>query len=135
MKELKFRVWNLKDRRMYYRGYQKFLHVLLCEKDPAAPDDRGKPVKRAPYGECIFLESTGLEDKNRREIFEGDVVRVRHDGREFTGAVPTVPDTFGAGRVHPLQTLLKKHGITGYPERLDIEVLGNEYENPELAHE
>jgi hypothetical protein len=63
------------------------------------------------------------------------VVRVRHEGRDFTGVVPTVPDTFGAGRLHPLQGLLKKHGITGYPERLDIEVLGNEYENPELSHD
>ena len=135
MKELKFRAWHLKEHRMYYRGYQKFLHVLLCEKDPSGADGRGKPVKRASYGDCVLLEGVSLEDKNHREIFEGDIVRVRHQGREFTGVVGSVPDMFGSRRLHPLQELLKAHGITGYPDRLDIEVLGNEYEDPELPHD
>ena len=134
MKELKFRVWHVKEGRMYFRGYQKFLHVLLCEKDPKGEDEHGKPLKRAPYSQCVLLESTGLEDKNRREIFEGDIVRVRHQGREFIGLVGSVPDMFGSRRLHPLQGLLKEHGITGNPDTLDIEVLGNEYENPELSH-
>lgn len=132
MKELKFRAWNIKENRMYYRGYQKLFHVLLCDKDPQDEEGAGRPVKRAPYGDCFLLESTGLEDRNHREVFEGDIVHVRHRGREFTDAVGSVPDMFGSRRLHPLQNLLKKNGITGRPDDLDIEVLGNEYENPEL---
>ena len=132
MKELKFRVWNIKENRMYYRGYQKLFHVLLCERDPEDAESAGKPVKRAPYGDCVLLESTDLLDKDRREIFEGDIVRIRTRDKVFTGVVGSVPDMFGTRKLHPLQSLLKTHGITGYPDNLDIEVLGNEYENSGL---
>ena len=117
---------------MYYRAYQKFLHVLLCEKDPSDGDGRGKPVKRASYSDCLLLESAGLEDKAHREIFEGDVVRVRQGDKEFTGLVSSVPDMFGSRKLHPLNGLLKAHGIPGNPDNLEIEVLGNEFEHPGL---
>ena len=135
VKEVRFRAWHVKEKKMYYRGYQRFLSVLLCERDPANDDGRGKPVKRAWYGDCFLLESTGLEDKARREVFESDIVRVKHRGEAFTGLVGPVPDTFGAGKIHPLKELLKKHGIMGYPDNLEIEVLGNEFENPGLLTE
>ena len=135
MKEVRFRAWHVKEKKMYYRGYQKLFSVLLCEKDPQNDDGKGRPVKRAWYGDCFLLESTGLEDKNRREIFESDVVRVRRNDKSFTGLVGPVPDTFGAGKIHPLRDLLQKHGITGYPENLEIEVLGNEFENQGLLKE
>jgi uncharacterized phage protein (TIGR01671 family) len=135
VKEVRFRAWHAKEKKMYYRGYQRLFTVLLCERDPANDDGHGKPVRRAWYGDCFLLESTGLEDKNRREVFESDIVRVRRGETEFTGVVGSVPDTFGAGKVHPLRDLLKKHGITGYPEDLEIEVLGNEFEHPGLLKE
>lgn len=135
VKEVRFRAWHAKEKKMYYRGYQKFFSVLLCDRDPAHDDGHGKPVKRAWYGDCFLLESTGLEDRNRREVFEGDIVRVRYREADFTGVVGGVPDTFGAGKVHPLRDLLKLHGISGYPENLDIEVVGNEFENPERLKE
>lgn len=132
MKEVRFRAWHLKDKKMYYRAYQRFFSVLLCDRDPASDDGKGKPVRRAWYGDCFLLESTGLEDIQRREIFEGDVVRIRHRDRMFNGVVGPVPDTFGAGKIHPLKDLLERHGVNGYPDNLEIEILGNEFENPEL---
>ena len=135
MKEVRFRGWHVKEKKMYYRAYQRFLSVLLCERDPSNDDGRGKPARRAWYGDCFLLESTGLEDRKRKEVFEGDIVRVSHHGRTFTGVVGPVPDTFGAGKVHPLRELLKKHDISGYPEDLEIEVLGNEFENPDRLKE
>ena len=130
MKDIRFRVWYMKESRMYYRGYQKFLHVLLCEDDHGENDGKGKPARRASYGDCIFLESSGLYDKRQREIFEGDFVRGRYKNREFEGLVGEIPDTFGAAKKHPLHSLLKQHGILGNPENLDLEVTGNEYETP-----
>ena len=132
MKELRFRVWHTKENKMYYRGYQKFLHALLCEDDGGSNEGRGRPVKRASYTHCVFLESAGIEDKNRREIFEGDIVRIRHAGRCIEDVVGPVPDMFGSKKIHPLHETLKKNDITGDPARLDMEVIGNEYENPEL---
>ena len=129
MKDIRFRVWHVKEKRMYYRGYQKFLHVLLCDDDQGDNEGRGKSVKRASYGDCVFLESTGLFDKRQREIFEGDIVRVRYKNLDFQGVVGDVPDTFGAKKLHPLSSLLKKNGILGNPENLDLEVTGNEYDD------
>ena len=130
MKDIRFRVWHLKENKMYYRGYQKFFYALLCNDDRGENEGRGIPARRAFYGECVFLESTGLMDKRQREIFEGDIVRICYKNQEFEGLVEAVPDMFGTRKVHPLQALLKKHSITGNPENLDMEVIGNEYENP-----
>lgn len=135
MKELKFRAWNNKENKMYYRGYQKLFHVLLCEKDSADEEENGRPVKRACYGDCFLLESTGLHDRNRKEIYESDILRIRHRDRTFIGVVGSVPDMFGSRKLHPLAELLKKQGITGNPDPLDIEILGNEFENPGLLKE
>ncbi len=118
---------------MYFRAYQKWLHVLLCEDDRGSNGGRGRPVRRAFYGDCILLESTGFFDRDQREVFEGDIVKVRAaDGRAFTDVVGEVPDSFGAAPRHPLEDVLRRHGAdpTG---RLEVEVLGNEYEHPGLV--
>lgn len=128
MKDIHFRVWYTPENKMYYRGYQKWLHVLLCEDDRGENEGKGRPVKRASYNHCILLESTGFHDKNQREIFEGDIVRVCHKDRVFQEVVGPLPDMFGTRKVHPLDSVLKKHGIQGNPEHLEIEVMGNEYE-------
>ena len=132
MKDLRFRVWHLKENKMYYRAYQKFFHVLLCDDDHGENDGKGRPLKRASYGDCILLESVGLVDKNRKEIFEGDLVHVRYKNECFEDVVGSVPDMFGSRKLHPLQSVLKKHGISGNPENLEIEVLGNEFEDAEV---
>ena len=132
MKEVRFRAWHVKEKKMYYRAYQRFFSVVLCDRDPIIDDGRGKPVKRAWYGDCFLLESTGIEDKARKEIFEGDIVNVRFRDKSFRGVVGPIPDTFGAGKIHTMKDLLLKNGVAGYPENLEIEVLGNEFEDPEL---
>ena len=127
MKDLKFRVWHKKEKKMYFRGYQKLFHVLLCEDDEGANEGRGRPLKRASYEDCELLESTGLLDKNHKEIFEGDIVSVRYKDSSFTDTVGSVPDMFGSRKIHPLQSVFIKQGITGNPENLDVEVVGNRF--------
>lgn len=126
MKEHRFRVWHLKEKKMYFRGYQKFLHALLCDDDHGGNEGRGIPVKRASYGDCVFLESTDLFDKHQKEIFEGDRVRVKAGEKVFEEFVGPVPDTFGV-KVHPLQALFKKQGFAVMPEKFEIEIIGDEY--------
>ncbi|MBI2095207.1 MAG: hypothetical protein HYT89_03470 [Candidatus Omnitrophica bacterium] len=132
MKDIHFRAWHSPENKMYHRGYQKWLHVLLCEDDHGENDGRGRPVKRARYADCVLLESAGVLDKNHREVYEGDIVRVLYKEKTFVDVVDSVPDMFGSRKLHPLAPLLKRHGIPGSLENLDIEILGNEYENPDL---
>ena len=132
MKEPKFRAWHHKENKMYYRGYQKLFHVLLCEEDPADQDGNGRPVKRIGYNDCYLLESTELKDKDGVEIFEDDILIVRSGNKIFKDVVDSVPDTFGAGKIHPLRALLKKYGIVDYSEKLELKVIGNVWEHPDL---
>lgn len=132
MKDLKFRVWHRKEKKMYWRGYQKLTHVLLCDDDKGANEGHGTPVKRASYEDCELLECTTFFDKHRNEVFEGDIVKIHYKGRDLTGVVNYIPDMFGSKALHPLESVLLANDIKGNPSDIEAEILGNRYENPSL---
>ena len=128
MSEIAFRVWHRKEKKMYYRGYQKFTHVLLCKDDGGANQKKGMPAKRASYEDCEFMQSTGLQDMNGLEIFEGDRVRVRWQNKTAEGILEAVPDMYKSRGLHPLHELLWQGGISDEAEGIEMEVTGNKYE-------
>ncbi len=128
MRDIQFRVWHLKEKKLYYRGYQKVSYVLLCEDDRGKNEGKGIPVKKASYADCAFLETTSLFDKKGTEIFEGDIVKLRTQTKVYEGAVGDVPDMFRSRKIHPLQSLFEEHGIRE-EDVLEIEVVGNQYEH------
>lgn len=115
---------------MYPRAYQKLFCVLLCEDDRGENGGKGRPALRASYSDCVLMQSSGLEDRKGREVFEGDRLRVRAGGRSFEGVLEDIPDMYKSRRLHPLFSLLKAHGIESAPPDIEIEVTGNAYENP-----
>ncbi len=129
MTNLAFRAWHVKEKRMYYRAYQKLFYVLLCEDDQGKNEGKGRPALRASYSDCVLLQSSGLKDRNGREVFEGDRVRVWAEGRTFEGAVEEIPDMYTSRGLHPLHSLLQANGIEGNPAGVEIEILGSVYEN------
>lgn len=128
MSEIAFRVWHRKEKRMYYRGYQKITHVLLCEDDHGSCEEKGIPSKRASYEDCEFMQGTGLKDKRGREVFEGDRVRVQWQNQTTEGVLEEVPDMFKSRGFHPLHQLLTGAGIPDNAEGIEFEVTGNKYE-------
>lgn len=118
---------------MYYRGYQKLTHILLCDDDQGQNEGRGRPVKKVPYKDCEMLECTDIKDIHDRLIFEGDRVRVTQGIVTFTGSVGTVPDMFRSRRLHPMHDLLESNHIPDDSSDLQFEILGNIYETPYLA--
>lgn len=131
MSEIHFRVWHRPDRQMYYRGYQKLTHILLCGEDQGREDGRGIPLKRASFDDCDLMQGTGVLDRAGREIFEGDAVRVYFKKICFEGILESVPDMYRSRRLHPLHDLLTKFGVDGEAQDLEFEILGNRYETPE----
>ena len=126
MSEIKFRAWHKKERKFYFRAYQKISHVLLCNDDCGENGGKGMPANRASYDDCIFLQSATVFDKNGIEIFEGDLLRIKSGGKVFEGVLESVPDMFKSRRLHPLNDLLSKFGLSGKDD-FEVEIIGNRY--------
>ena len=125
MSEIVFRAWHKTERKMFYRAYQKWFHVLLCDDDGQA-SGKGIPKLRAGYDECILMQNTTFEDERGREIFEGDVIRIKTASGIYEGVVENVPDMFKSRKLHPLEPLFKRFGLS-QNEAMRFEVIGNIY--------
>ena len=82
------------------------------------------------FDEIELMQSTGLKDKNGKEIFEEDIVKFT-----ITNGFDYVVDEFGTVK-YKLGAFYILNGLTEYiisDIHIDeIEVVGNIYENPEL---
>ncbi|WP_105144540.1 YopX family protein [Streptococcus suis] len=82
--------------------------------------------------DVTLMQSTGLFDKNGKEIFEGDVV-LQNGWKKVAVSFGTqeVEENFGDKRIFQGFNLYLGGG---YPEAVmcEFEIIGNIYENPEL---
>lgn len=74
-----------------------------------------------------LMQSTGLKDKNGKEIFEGDVVKMSKDVYSELTYYEVARHRGGAYRLES-----KQHGCELWLRHTDCEVVGNVYENKEL---
>lgn len=78
----------------------------------------------------VIMQSTGLKDKNGKEIFEGDVVKMSKDVYSEPTYYEVVRHRGGAYRLES-----KQHGCELWLRHTDCEVVGNIYANPELLED
>lgn len=79
---------------------------------------------------ATIMQSTGLRDKNDKEIFEGDIVKMAKDVYSEPTYYEVVRHHGGAYRLES-----KQHGCELWLRHADCEVVGNIYENPELLED
>ena len=126
----KFRAWTEEGKVMYYDVYPFKYDTLLLSYDEIAFDE-------VPASDFILMQSTGIKDKNSKEIYEGDIVKFSDcDGDAYV--TPVVLDKnyacFGvsfSGKYPISFDYLEEF----YTELKDIEVVGNIYDNPGLLGE
>ena len=88
------------------------------------------------YNGAVLMQSTGLKDKNGKEIFEGDIVKYKAGCNTFTEEVAYDKNFSGFGVRDANANIIFTFGELA--EDIDIhslEVIGSIYENPELLGE
>ncbi|MCY7152224.1 YopX family protein [Streptococcus gallolyticus subsp. gallolyticus] len=84
------------------------------------------------YGEFELMQSTGLIDKNGKEIFEGDVLKT-YDGELAKVVWNKELACWEAEFLGEIVDLSEVADVKS--SRSDCEIVGNIYENPELVEE
>lgn len=133
----KFRVWIKTEKRMIKTGdlfdidYEN--EVVTTQRvyfyfDNGLPD--GRDLDNFVFEEIELMQSTGLFDKNDKEIFEGDIVKMSKDVYSEPTYYEVVRHYGGAYRLES-----KQHGCELWLRHTDCEVVGNVYENQEFLED
>ena len=112
----KFRAW--------YKNEMAEVRVLDWNNEVV---DLFNPHIEIPLDKIELMRSTGLHDKNGKEIFEGDIVKMAKDVYSDPTYYEIVRHRGGAYRLESNQ-----HGCELWLRHTNCEVIGNIYENPEL---
>lgn len=118
-----------------YRAWDKTtskLHVvngIYCDNKKIHYIDDNR-VRFVGFDNVIIMQSTGLFDRNGKEIFEGDIVKMSKDVYSEPTYYEVVRHRGGAYRLES-----KQHGCELWLRHTDCDVVGNIYENPELLED
>ena len=144
MRDIKFRAWVTLPHHDPYMEYPFSLeaqanpsiaiqlHGTVLQLDEDFISLKAKPATLYLSDQVILMQYTGLKDKNGREIYEGDIVRVRlREGDYFLSQMVWYKLGW------KLRSIVGKGGVGDwsyhyFEDPRDREVIGNIYENPDL---
>ena len=120
-RKIKFRAWDKCKKRMLEISRINFIsNAVFYKEDLQHVGNIGDHC-------CVLMQFTGLTDKNRKEIFEGDIVRTLTKGVYYItydkGRFLLFKENFGE---------MARQSLLEYYSQNDLEVIGNIFENPDL---
>lgn len=118
--------------KVYIKYLDKVLEVESIRFDTKvveAYDESCNMYQFSDFNDVIFMDNTGLQDKNGKYIYEGDIVRVN-------GTWDCIIEYNQSSCAFVLKSIDNRWS-TGYFSNYDdieemLEVIGNAYENEEL---
>ena len=123
----KFRAWDKQNREMLYDSLEFELRELgygnTIECHPKCKENDSFIGFLADCPKWVMMQYIGAEDKNGKEIYEGDVARFRYYQSYVVGVV---------GALTPYGVMIGSHFYTNIRQKDTIEVIGNICEHSEL---
>lgn len=139
-REIKFRAWHkVKNIMVYDNEDDTYGYWDGCRNSNVGMINT--ILNSQYYKEYKFMQYTGLKDKNGKEIYEGDIVKITEKEKISKHKVipmkPIIADIEWSEEylTYTLITTSVKdafESLTDYLDECDIEVIGNIYDNPEL---
>lgn len=121
----KFRMWNKITSKMHS------VDGLYFDSEEVQYKDEVDVLRFIKFGNTILMQSTGLLDKNGKEVFVGDIIKC-------TRGCPHevyLEKEYGGTYVGGMPAIYLKGIREGYAWTGAEVILGNIYENPELLGE
>ena len=132
MREIKFRAWDKKEKKMHYDAQNTYDFMI---NNGGCFEESFKDVLE--YDNYVVMQYTNCYDINGKEIYEGDIVKVidlapldASYGKQYIGKIIYDKDRFKIDYKDtcPCDTRI----YTDFPYWIKIEVIGNMYENKNL---
>jgi uncharacterized phage protein (TIGR01671 family) len=113
----------------------EYLTVQICDNDNTVVFDKDKKINPTLFSknEIELMQSTGMVDKNGKEIFEGDFLKDDKTGDILNVQWREDRACFGVSINENWQDYdWRDFGELDMYDLESLEIIGNEYENPEL---
>lgn len=131
-REIKFRAWDNKNKYMVtskqgvFTALRNSMNIVRQDNGYYNNGDLLKPNK----GKYTLMQFTGLEDKNGKEIYEGDILKFS----EVDTAIVIWNEKYAYFMVKPIQEYYFDSDVLGQALEYNdnVEKIGNIYDNPEL---
>ena len=131
MRQIKFRVWDKAEKKWLFGyeypnlgGFSLFGEVtLMGELSTISLDKMAKD-------EYAVMQHTGLKDKNGKEIYEGDILKLIYYG----GGTDHLEVRYNENNARFLLFNKDDPDGWGWDYRGDVEVIGNIHENSDLLN-
>lgn len=117
MRELKFRAWDKKSNKWV-------THEQHLEDTKVSASVKPPSILKIFHPDWIFQQYIGIKDRNRKEIFEGDIVSWGYSDIEIC----IVEEDYSGFALRGKEDV----DSISFPDHRSLEVIGNIYENPEL---
>ena len=129
----KFRVWDKENKMMWNieRWHIEDEYFDLIEPNKSVIDFKANRTWRK-QSDVTLMQSTGLFDKNDKEIFEGDILKCTSiDGRLWHETNVSWDSTIAGFVIHKNIYEATSIGYLTDSKSITVEIIGNIYENPE----
>ncbi|WP_415748796.1 YopX family protein [Streptococcus pseudopneumoniae] len=126
----KFRVWDSVEKK-FVEHFFITDNGLICNMEKPTSDSKLLiPIEKS---ELILMQSTGLKDKNGKEIFDGDILEIQDEGEVLGNAKLTWDNEQAVFMIEAISVddIAPFHEILS-DESYSYRVVGNIYENKEL---